>query len=54
MFEFEFDIDKVSYEDGVKVYFKNGGWVIVWFFGIEFLLCIFVEMVDKDIVECVF
>lgn len=29
--EFEHEIEKVSYEDGAKVYFKNGGWVIARF-----------------------
>lgn len=49
--EFEFDIDKVSYEDGAKVYFKNGGWVIARFSGTEPLLRIFAEMADKDTAE---
>ncbi len=49
--EFEFDIDKVSYEDGAKVYFKNSGWVIARFSGTEPLLRIFAEMADKDTAE---
>ena len=32
---FPFDIDRVSYMDGCKVYFKNGGWVICRFSGTE-------------------
>ncbi|MCV5950125.1 phosphoglucomutase/phosphomannomutase family protein, partial [Escherichia coli] len=49
--EFEFDIEKVSYEDGAKVYFKNGGWIIARFSGTEPLLRIFAEMQDKDTAE---
>lgn len=39
-----FDIDHVSYLDGCKVYFRNGGWVIARFSGTEPLLRIFCEM----------
>ena len=39
-----FEIDKVSYLDGCKVYFKNGGWIIARFSGTEPLLRIFCEM----------
>ncbi|WP_321283222.1 phosphoglucomutase/phosphomannomutase family protein [uncultured Vibrio sp.] len=46
--EFEFEIEKVSYEDGAKVYFNNGGWIIARFSGTEPLLRIFAEMEDKD------
>ncbi|MCQ9050729.1 phosphoglucomutase/phosphomannomutase family protein [Vibrio diabolicus] len=49
--EFEFEIEKVSYEDGAKVYFKNGGWIISRFSGTEPLLRIFAEMQDKDTAE---
>jgi phosphomannomutase len=45
--EFEYEIEKVSYEDGAKVYFKNGGWVIARFSGTEPLLRIFAEMEDQ-------
>ena len=45
--EFEHDIEKVSYDDGAKVYFKNGGWVIARFSGTEPLLRIFAEMEDQ-------
>lgn len=38
------EIEKVSYLDGCKVYFKNGGWVIARFSGTEPLLRIFCEM----------
>ena len=51
--EFDFAIDKVSYHDGAKVYFKNGGWVIARFSGTEPLLRIFAEMQNKDTAELV-
>ena len=37
-------VDHVSYMDGCKVYFKNGGWIIARFSGTEPLLRIFCEM----------
>lgn len=39
-----FDVERVSYEDGCKVYFKNGGWVICRFSGTEPLLRVCSEM----------
>ena len=51
--EFEFEIERVSYEDGAKVYFKNGGWVIARFSGTEPLLRIFAEMENQEIAESV-
>ena len=39
-----FETEKVSYLDGSKVYFKNGGWVTARFSGTEPLLRIFCEM----------
>lgn len=45
--EFRFEVDHVSYLDGSKVYFKNGGWVIARFSGTEPLLRIFCEMPEK-------
>lgn len=41
-------IEKVSYLDGCKVYFKNGGWIIARFSGTEPLLRIFCEMPDES------
>lgn len=38
------EIEKISYLDGCKIYFKNGGWVIARFSGTEPLLRIFCEM----------
>lgn len=46
--ELPFEIEKVSYLDGSKVYFKNGGWVIARFSGTEPLLRIFCEMPNPE------
>ena len=43
-----YGVDHVSYLDGCKVYFENGGWVLARFSGTEPLLRIFCEMPDKD------
>lgn len=37
-------IKKVSYEDGLKFYYENGGWLVARFSGTEKLLRVFVEM----------
>lgn len=42
------EIDHISYLDGSKVYFKNGGWVIARFSGTEPLLRIFCEMPNLE------
>ena len=39
-----FPVQKISYLDGCKVYFENGGWVSARFSGTEPLLRIFCEM----------
>lgn len=44
--ELPYQINHVSYLDGSKVYFENGGWVIARFSGTEPLLRIFCEMPD--------
>ncbi len=44
--EFAQKIDHVSYLDGCKVYFENGGWLSCRFSGTEPLLRIFCEMGD--------
>ncbi len=49
--EFTFDIEKVSYIDGVKVYFKNGGWIVTRFSGTEPLLRIITEMKSVEAAE---
>ncbi|MDR1736970.1 MAG: phosphoglucomutase/phosphomannomutase family protein [Oscillospiraceae bacterium] len=41
---FRWDVARVSYMDGCKVYFKNGGWIVCRFSGTEPLLRIFCEM----------
>lgn len=46
--ELPYEIDRVSYMDGCKVYFKNGGWVIGRFSGTEPLIRIFCEMPEKE------
>ena len=50
--EIPWEIEKISYRDGCKVYLKNGGWIIARFSGTEPLLRIFCEMEKKqDAVE---
>lgn len=46
--EFPFETDKVSYMDGMKVYFKNKGWLIARFSGTEPVLRVFSEMPEKE------
>ncbi len=46
--EFDMEINKISYLDGCKIYFKNGGWVICRFSGTEPVLRIFSEMSCKE------
>lgn len=41
---FPYAVRKVSYLDGCKVYFENGGWIIARFSGTEPLMRIFCEM----------
>ena len=41
--EFPIEVEKVSYLDGCKVYFKNGGWIICRFSGTEPLIRMFCE-----------
>lgn len=45
---FPYAIKKVSYLDGCKVYFENGGWVIARFSGTEPLLRFCAEMDDQE------
>ncbi len=42
--EFLYQIEKISYMDGVKIYFTNGGWISARFSGTEPLLRIYSEM----------
>lgn len=46
--EFDIPVEKISYLDGCKVYFENGGWIIVRFSGTEPLLRIFCEMKNEE------
>ncbi len=46
--DFGIEIERVSYMDGCKVFFKNGGWLICRFSGTEPLLRIFSEMPTMD------
>ena len=39
-----YEIDRISYLDGLKIYLKDGGWISVRFSGTEPLLRIFCEM----------
>ena len=43
-----FEIEKISYLDGCKIYFRNGGWVITRFSGTEPLLRIFCEIPNAE------
>ena len=49
--EFEEEIERTSYLDGCKVYFKNGGWICARFSGTEPLLRIFCEMPDEPLAK---
>lgn len=46
--QIELPIEKVSYLDGCKIYFQNGGWIIARFSGTEPLLRIFCEMENRE------
>lgn len=46
---FDLEIEKVSYMDGCKVYFKNGGWIICRFSGTEPLIRVFCEMDNLEL-----
>lgn len=46
--DFGYESEMVSYSDGVKVYFKDGGWIIVRFSGTESLLRVFAEMDSEE------
>lgn len=46
--ELPWPVQRVSYMDGCKVYFENGGWISIRFSGTEPLLRVFSEMPEKD------
>ena len=43
-----YEIERVSYMDGCKIYLKGGGWVIARFSGTEPLLRVFGEMPEQE------
>ena len=45
--QIDYEIDKISYLDGLKIYLKDGGWISVRFSGTEPLLRIFCEMKEE-------
>lgn len=49
--ELGYEIERVSYRDGLKLYFKNGGWIIARFSGTEPLLRVFAEMDSEAAAE---
>lgn len=51
--QLDYEIDRVSYLDGCKVYFKNDGWVLARFSGTEPLLRIFCEMDSQKEAVCI-
>lgn len=42
------EVIKISYLDGCKIYFQNGGWIVIRFSGTEPLLRIFCEMPREE------
>lgn len=46
--DFDLEIDHVSYMDGCKVYFKNGGWIIARFSGTEPRIRCFAEQATLE------
>ena len=51
LLDFSEKVAKVSYMDGLKVYFENGGWIIARFSGTEPLIRVFCEMENKELAE---
>ena len=49
--EFSEKISRINYEDGCKVYFKDGSWVICRFSGTEPLLRMAAEAETKEKAE---
>lgn len=49
--DFSEKIRKVSYDDGLKVFFENGGWIMARFSGTEPLIRIYCEMENKELAE---
>lgn len=51
--ELGFEVERINYLDGMKIYFKNGGWIIARFSGTEPLLRIFAEMETMNDAETI-
>ena len=51
--ELAHEIERISWEDGCKIYFADGGWVTIRFSGTEPLLRVFCEMPDRSEAEAV-
>lgn len=49
--ELDEKVSKVSYRDGLKIYFENDGWIIARFSGTEPLIRIFCEMPTREKAE---
>ena len=47
--DYGYGIERISYDDGLKIYFMNGGWIIARFSGTEPVLRIFAEMENEDV-----
>lgn len=46
--DFGVDVEKITWEDGCKVYFANGGWTTIRFSGTEPVLRVFCEMETEE------
>ena len=46
--DFDREIERLRWDDGCKVYFRNGGWVTIRFSGTEPLLRVFCEMPTRS------
>ncbi len=46
--QFEEEVDRISFLDGCKIFFKNGDWLLIRFSGTEPLLRIFAEVPEEN------
>ena len=49
--DFGIEVERVNYEDGVKIYFADQGWIIARFSGTEPLIRIFAESKSEEKAE---
>lgn len=49
--DFPYEIERIGWSDGCKVYFANGGWATIRFSGTEPVIRVFVEMEEKAAAE---